>query len=130
VLVVTGHEHGRAEEQVAPLVELGEHGLGFEIGFLLTPAPFPIEARVTDQALVELGERLGGDAVTEVLTDDAAIDPIAPVVIAATVTTGFPGHVTGSEAAHSRTCNTTPHHKRRRTANPTAAVGGSRRTPE
>jgi hypothetical protein len=94
VLVIAGDEHGGAKEQVAPLVEFGDHRLDFSVGFTLPVARLPLQSGLANQAVVERCECLGRHAAAEILLDHPAVDPLGPVVVAAAIAAGFPGHDT------------------------------------
>jgi hypothetical protein len=130
VLVIAGTEHGRANEQIAPLVELGHHRVDFGFGTAQSVEHLPIQAGLAGVGLVEAREGLGGDAVAVVLLHHPALDANRAVVITAAVAAGFPGHWRILEAAHLGRCSTTPHFFRARTIG--AAVrfrADSRRKP-
>jgi hypothetical protein len=92
VLVVAGHEHGGAENQVTPGVKLGE-GLLFE-ALLFTALSEPAASVAVGHGirLVDDGNAVGGDAVAEVDADDAAVLAEGAGVVAGAAGAGFPGH--------------------------------------
>jgi hypothetical protein len=92
VLVIASDEHGGAKEQVAPLVEFGDHRLDFSVGFALPVARLPLQAGLANQAVVERCECFGGDPVAEVLLHHPAINPFGPVIVATAVAAGFPSN--------------------------------------
>jgi hypothetical protein len=130
VLVVAGHEHGRPEEQIAPLVELGEFALqAHSFGLLAELAPTVVPGD-RGPALVDPGQMLHQGAVTEILLHDPVADADGLVVVTTAIATGFPGHGSVSKAAHRRRCSTTLHRNLR--AHPDRARrmnGGSRWNP-
>jgi hypothetical protein len=92
VLVVAVDEHGSAEEQVAPLVELGEGGQFALFLRLAGEAQSAGGPGLPGIGVFDPGQHLGGDAVAEVLLDHPAIHPDGQVVVAAAIAASFPGH--------------------------------------
>jgi hypothetical protein len=92
VLVVAVDEHGGAEDQVAPLVELGEVGLHVALLCLAGEPQAAGGPGPPGVGRVDPGQHFGGDAVAEVLLDHLIADSDGPVVVAAAIAASFPGH--------------------------------------